>query len=343
MSDDQDDSGPRLDDLFLRPEIQALVRREEAVRPIDRQRERAMDELRRSRRDRRPFLLVPQAVIMCPTRLRPGRPEKGEHHYTSTGRLPSGDIVQVVYASRVPEVGVLGGKDEALFDGICAEFLKRGSPCIEYDTAVALMDDLGLAKRYHQPDRRHGATGGFRFRELNERLARVSATVLTLRRPGEPEIPIRVVDVDGARLQREVLALERAGQRRLFPYVLRLAPEFYQDLLRWRFRVPQAVIRTFAGNPIEYRFAKWLLYRATWGQPTEIPLESIVRERGSTDSNQRRVRAKILRTLQLVIRAWPPGKDVFHLQRIRGEWRLRLNPYRAQDHLIPGPRPRTRS
>jgi hypothetical protein len=351
MSDDQDDSttprrsGSVPDDLSQRPEIQALIRRDEARRPIERQRDRAMDELRETRRDRRPFLLVSQAVIMCPTRLRPGRPEKGEHHFTSTAKLPSGQVVQVVYGSRVPEVGVLGGKDEALFDGICAEFLKRGSPCIEYDTAAALMDELGLAKRYPRPGYRIGARGSRDYREFNGRLARVAATVMTLRRPDVPDLVVPVVDIDNVRLQRDVVALERAGQRRLFPYVLRLAPQFYEDLLRWRFRVPEVVIRAFAANPTEYRTAKWLLWRSTWGQPTEILLDDIIRERGITDTKRRRVRAKILRTLQLLIRAWPPGEDVFQLHRNprAGQWRLRLNPQRAQEHLIPAPRARNKN
>jgi hypothetical protein len=63
--------GSNSEDLSERPEIQALIRREEARRPIERKRERALDELRTTRRDRRPFLPVAQAVIMCPTRLRP--------------------------------------------------------------------------------------------------------------------------------------------------------------------------------------------------------------------------------------------------------------------------------
>jgi hypothetical protein len=242
----------------------------------------------------------------------------------------------------VTHVGVIGGTDEALFDAICSEFLKVRSPLIEYKTATQLMDQLGLAKRYPRPDRRLGNSGGFRFRELNERLARIAATVMTLRRPGVPDLVIRVVDIDNVRLLDTVAALERAGQRPLFPYTLRLAPEFYEDLLRWRFRIPQAVIRAFAGNPTEYRFAKWLLYRATWGRPTEILIEDIARERGITDSNPRRVRAKILRTLEHLGRAWPYAREVFQVHKnVRtGAWRLRLNPYRAQEHLIGKPRPR---
>jgi hypothetical protein len=330
-----------VDDLSQRPEIQVLIAREEARRPIEHKRERALVELNWTRRDRRRFLQVSQAVIMCPTRLRPGQPEKGEHHHISTGGLPSGDVVEVEYASRVARVGVLGGADEALFDAICSEFLKARSPLIRYQTAAQLMDNLGLAKRYPRVGRRSGGRPSFRYRELNARLARVAATVMTLRRPGLPDLIVRVVDIDNVQLQRAVAALEWAGQRRPFPYVLRLAPEFYEDLLRWRFRVPEAVIRAFVGNPTQYRFAKWLLYRATWGQPTEISLKHIARERGITDSNPRRVRAKVRRALDLLTKAWPPAQEVFGLHKNprTGEWRLRLNPHRAQEHLIGKRRP----
>ncbi len=111
----------------------------------------------------------------------------------------------------------------------------------------------------------------------------------------------------------------------MIPCVIRLAPEYFEDLLHYYAPIPLEVLSQFSTSPVAYSNAKWLWWRAATAQnPSTIRWTDLMRERGSQDTNVSRFRIKVRETIVWLSAARPEFGKLFEV----GAKGLRINPLR---------------
>ena len=241
----------------------------------------------------RPVSLVSQALTLCPL---PFRKPAGDK-VTLEARLPQGNLkVTLTNIGEASNSSLAYGEDALLLDLLSHEARWKKDPEISFDRAYEFLEFLGLESR-----------GGKNYRTVNERLQRIRDLMIQIKRKGFAVANIRVVDIGSDETpSTQDLDREERGERRMLPYVIRLSPEYYADLMNYYIQIPTAVIQAFRGCPTEYSLAKWLVYRLrALETETEISLESLHDERGSLDTNIRRFKKKVEVTVSKLQLAWP--------------------------------------
>lgn len=241
----------------------------------------------------RPVSLVSQALTLCPL---PFRKPSGDK-ITLEARLPQGKImVTLTNIGEESNSSLAYGDDALLLDLLSHEARWKKDPEISFDRAYEFLEFLGLESH-----------GGKNYRTVNERLQRIRDLMIQIKRKGMAVANIRVVDIGSDETpSTQDFDREERGEQRMIPYMIRLSPEYYADLLNYYLAIPTAVIQAFRGCPTEYSLAKWIVYRLdALETETEISLESLHDERGSKDSNYRRFRKKVEVTVLKLQEAWP--------------------------------------
>ena len=274
----------------------APVRGRGDVRGLNAREARQLDTLQAFRQQDpsdRPVSLVSQALTLCPL---PFRKPLGDK-VTLEARLPQGNLkVTLTNIGEAANSSLAYGDDALLLDLLSHEARWKKDPEISFDRAYEFLEFLGLESR-----------GGKNYRTVNERLQRIRDLMIQIKRKGMAVANIRVVDIGSDETpSTQDLDREERGERRMIPYVIRLSPEYYADLLNYYLAIPTAVIQAFRGCPTEYSLAKWIVYRLdALETETEITLESLHDERGSKDSNCRRFKKKVEVTVLKLQEAWP--------------------------------------
>ena len=99
------------------------------------------------------------------------------------------------------------------------------------------------------------------------------------------------------------------------PYVIRLSPEYFADLMTSYAALPLDVLAKFNGSPTEYSLVKWLWLRADVStSATTVPWDELVQERGSKDSNVRRFQAQVRTVLAKLAPARPEVGRLFEVK-----------------------------
>jgi hypothetical protein len=229
--------------------------------------------------------LVSQALILCPL---PFRRVKGTT-ISRTTRLPDGVLTVKFY---VPEGDSLPfGNDSVLLDLLCSESRRMKSPEISFTRAAELLEKLG--------DNDSGAS----YRNVRDRLRRLANMTISVRR-ANAGFNVRLVDSWDLGTAKEAKQ-EAQGARRMIPYAIRLSPEFFDDLMRFYVPIPERVLITFKGSPVEYALMKRILHRALVARTaTVMPWDDLRNELGSTDSNPRRFRADVRSVLRKLATCW---------------------------------------
>jgi hypothetical protein len=241
--------------------------------------------------DERDVALVSQALSLCPL---PFRRVKGNQVERQT-QVPGGHLT--VTFTCVKKRGTLAyGNDALLLDLLCSEARVKKSPEITFKRAYELLELLGI--KYD---------GGRDYAQLKERLERISTLHIHIERRGETALNLRVVDVQNLRTpSRKDIAKEKAGEHPILPYAIRLAPEFFNDLMSFYVPIPNEVLLTFKGNPTEYSLVKFIFHRMRVAKTDSlIGWEDLMLERGSADTNPDRFKLKVRNTLKKLQISWP--------------------------------------
>jgi hypothetical protein len=252
-----------------------------------------LEELRATDPDDRDVALVSQALTLCPLPFRKPVSDK----VTREVRTPDGTIeVTFTYTGKKGRSSLAYGNDSVLLDLLCSEARLQKTPEITFARAYELLELLGIK-----------TDGGKDYRELKARLDRLSTLHIHVERHGHVAVNLRVVDVQNLRTPSQSdIRREKAGEHPVIPYAIRLAPEFFADLMRYYVPIPHAVVMAFKGSPTEYSMVKWIVYRLKVGKGDSlISWTELHEERGSEDSNQRRFRQKVDIVLKKLHAAWP--------------------------------------
>src|ERR1035438_3648818 len=234
---------------------------------------------------------VSDALIFCPLPYR----RTHEKQVVRVARLSATEEVEVIYTA-TDTVSLPFGEDAFLLDLLASEARKRQSPEVSFESLTQILELLGHTGQT--------LSGGSASAYLRERVQRLSGLHIRLKRKGVVNVNIRVVDVENTAIWDT--RRENAGERPLLPYVFRLAPEFFQDLMNWYTVVPLEILQSFAGSPVEYSFARWIYRRAVKAKkPTLITWEEIQAERGSEDKHIRRFKMKVRAVVKKLQETWP--------------------------------------
>lgn len=250
-----------------------------------------LEELRQTDADDRDLAMVSQALTLCPLPFRkPQSIQVGREV-----RLPGGTL-EVTFTCTKKRGTLAYGNDAVLLDLLCSEARRMKSPEITFKRAYELLGLLGIE-----------SDSGRCYTQLKARLARISNLHIHVERRGHVAVNLRVVDVQNLNApSKKDIAKEKAGEYPILPYAIRLAPEFFADLMRYYVPIPNDVLLAFKGNPTEYSTAKWLVHRLRVAEAESvISWEELLEERGSEDSNGRRFRAKVKNVLLKLQVAWP--------------------------------------
>lgn len=252
-----------------------------------------LEVLRRTDPDVRPLAMVSQALTLCPLPFRKPQGNQVEREVPVPGGALS---VTYTYTGKKGRGGLAYGNDAVLLDLLCSEARRTKSPEITFKRAGELLELLGIK-----------TDGGKDYRELKARLVRIANLHIHVERRGHVAVNLRVVDVQNMRTpNRKDIAREKAGEHPILPYAIRLAPEFFEDLMHFYVPIPNDVLLAFKGNPTEYSMAKWIVHRLRIIQTTSrVSWADLAEERGSDDSNERRFRAKVRSVLAKLQIAWP--------------------------------------
>lgn len=260
--------------------------------------------------------LISNALMLCPLPYR----KTDAYQVVRETQIPGGSITAVL--SRLDEKILLPyGDDAYVLDLLSTQARFQKSPEISTDNLADLMRLVGMNE-----------TGGTDYRRFMARLQRIGAFALRVKRRGHGAVNARVVDADDSAFWSEKdLKKAREGQRRLIPCVLRLSPEFFNDLMHQYAAIPLDVLDAFSGNPTAYATVKWLWWRAGVSRSEGIvSWEELARERGSADTNLRRFKSKTEAVLAILATARPDIARLFHALPAKG---LRITPL---DSLPPG-------
>lgn len=244
-------------------------------------------------RTREPFdrqrTWLADAIIFCPLPYR----KTSASHVVRTTRMSATESLVVTYSSADEQTPIAYGEDAFLLDLIASEARKRKTPEVTFESLAEILDAMGI-----QTD------GGEDFKRLRQRLRRIGSLIIRIERPGSIARNVPVVDVDhSVSLDPE---REAAGERPLYPWVFRLSPQFYDDLMRHYTVIPLEILRAFNGSPVEYSFARWLYRRVVNAKkPTLIYWDEIKEERGSEDTHMRRFKMKVRAVVKKLKQAWP--------------------------------------
>lgn len=252
-----------------------------------------LEELRSTDPDDRDIALVSQALTLCPLPFRKPSSDK----ITREVRTPEGTIeVTFTYTGKKGRSSLAYGNDSVLLDLLCSEARLKKEPEISFNRAYKLLELLGIK-----------TDGGKDYRELKARLDRLAALHIHVERRGQVAVNLRVVDVQSLRTpSKSDMKRERNGEHPIIPYAIRLAPEFFADLMRYYVPIPHAVVMAFKGSPTEYSMVKWIVYRLKVGKGDSlISWTELQAERGSEDSNPRRFKQKVEMVLKKLHAAWP--------------------------------------
>lgn len=250
-----------------------------------------LEVLRQTDPDVRPLAMVSQALTLCPLPFR--RPQGIQ--VGREVRLPGGTL-EVTFTCTKKRGTLAYGADAVLLDLLCSEARRTKSPEITFKRAYELLELLGIE-----------SDSGRCYSQLKARLVRISNLHIHVERRGHIAVNLRVVDIQNLRTpSKKDIAREKAGEHPILPYAIRLAPEFFADLMRFYVPIPNDVLLAFKGSPTEYSTAKWLVHRLRVAETESvISWETLLEERGSEDSNARRFKAKVKNVLLKLQVAWP--------------------------------------
>lgn len=260
----------------------------------------AMVELGQTLPDDQDKALISKALMFCPLPYR--RTE--EKQLVKECRVPGGNI-QVVLNALDDKIPLPFGNDAFVLDLLSSQARFRKNPEITTEHLADLMQMLG-----------HEHFGGRDYRIFLERIRRIGAFAMRVKRRGSLAINARVVDVDGSAFWgAQDIEREKRGERPLMPYVIRLSPEYYADLMTSYVPLPLEVLARFSGSPTEYSLVKWLWIRAdVSASATVVPWDELVQERGSSDSNVWRFQAQVRTVLAKLAPARPEVARLFEVK-----------------------------
>lgn len=241
--------------------------------------------------------LISKALMFCPLPYR--RTE--EKQVVQECRVPGGTITVILNAMD-DKIPLPFGNDAFVLDLLSSQARYRKNPEITAEHLADLMRMLG-----------HDRDGGRDYREFMERIRRIGAFAMRVKRRGSMAVNARVVDVDGSEFwgERDIERV-RGGERPLMPYTIRLSPEYFADLMTSYAALPMEILAEFSGSPTEYSLVKWLWIRANVStSATVVPWDELVQERGSGDSNIRRFRAQVRAVLAKLAPARPEVGRLF--------------------------------
>lgn len=268
--------------------------------PKERRQMDAMVELGQTLPDDQDKALISKALMFCPLPYR--RTE--EKQLVKECRVPGGNI-QVVLNALDDKIPLPFGNDAFVLDLLSSQARYRKSPEIKTDHLADLMRLLG-----------HERLSGRDYREFMERIRRIGAFAMRVKRRGSLAINARVVDVDGSAFWgAQDIKRESRGEQPLAPYVIRLSPEYYADLMTSYAALPFEVLAEFKGSPTEYSLVKWLWLRADVStSATVVPWEELLEERGSNDSNVWRFQTQVRTVLAKLAPARPEVGRLFEVK-----------------------------
>lgn len=251
----------------------------------------AMVDLKMTDPGDRDLAMVSQALTLCPL---PFRKPQGIQVGREV-RIPGGTL-EVTFTCTKKRGTLAYGNDALLLDLLCSEARRTKTPEITFRRAYELLELMGIE-----------ADGGNVYAQLKARLVRISNLHIHVERRGVQAVNLRVVDVQNLRTpSRKDISKEKAGEHPILPYAIRLAPEFFNDLMKNYVPIPNEVLLAFKGNPTEYSIAKWLVHRLRVAESeTLIAWDELQEERGSEDSNTKRFKLQVRNVLIKLQAAWP--------------------------------------
>ena len=256
-----------------------------------------MAEVGTTQPDERKMALISKALMLCPLPFR----KTQERQIVSETRVPGGSITTVITALD-DKILLPYGLDSFVLDALSSEARRRKSPIITTDNLADLMRMLKLEE-----------VGGEDYKRFLARIQRIGAFALRIKRKGVLAVNARIVDVDGSEFwTKNDVRREKRGERKVIPGVVKLADEYFQDLMNQYATIPLEILDSLSANPTAYSLGKWLWYRSEVSETeTLIPWDDLLRERGSKDSNVQRFKAKVRGTLKLMGPSRPEIKCLF--------------------------------
>jgi len=244
--------------------------------------------------DDRQMALISKALILCPLPFR----KTAERQVTTVTRVPGGSITTII--SALDKCPLPYGQDAFVLDALSSEARRRKSPIITADNLADLMRLLKCED-----------FSGEDYRRFKASIRRIGSFAIRIKRLGRPAANGRIVDVDGSEFWSEEDA--KRGKGRVIPSVVRLSPEYFEDLMHQYAAIPLSILDACSNNPTVYSLAKWIWWRADVSQTeTLIPWEDLKIERGSKDRNIQRFKGKVRATLSLISTARPDVARLFH-------------------------------
>ena len=255
----------------------------------------------------RDLAMVSQALTLCPLPFRKAQSIQVGREV----RIPGGTL-EVTFTCTKKRGTLAYGNDALLLDLLCSEARTKKTPEITFKRAYELLELMGIE-----------SDSGRCYAQLKARLVRISNLHIHVERRGDVAMNLRVVDIQNLRMpSQKDIAKEKAGEHPILPYAIRLAPEFFADLMKNYVPIPNKVLLEFKGNPTEYSIAKWLIHRLRIAETESmIAWDELQIERGSEDSNMKRFKVQVRNVLTKLRAAWPELGDA--AVRERGGLRLR--------------------
>lgn len=220
----------------------------------------------------------------------------------SETRVPGGSITTILTAMD-DQLPLPYGQDAFVLDALSSEARRRKDPTITTTNLATLMRLLQVTE-----------VGGQDYRRFMARIARIGAMALRIKRRGTLALNARIVSIDGSEFwSSRDLARQKRSVRQVIPGVVRLSPEYFNDLMSQYAALPLDLLDALSANPTAYSLVKWLWWRADVARSeTLVDWEDLAQERGSKDSNIQRFKAKVRQTLALVEVCRPEIARLFH-------------------------------
>jgi hypothetical protein len=247
--------------------------------------------------DDRNMALISKALMLCPLPFR----KTQDRQIVSETQVSGGSITTVLTALD-DKILLPYGLDAFVLDALSSEARRRRSPIITTDNLAELMRMLKMEE-----------VGGADYKLFLARIQRIGAFALRIKRRGVLALNARIVDVDGSEFwNKNDVRREKRGERKVIPGVVKLADEYFQDIMNQYAAVPLEILDALSANPTSYSLGKWLWYRSEVSETeTMVPWDNLLRERGSKDSNVQRFKAKVRGTLNLMGPSRPEVKCLF--------------------------------
>ena len=203
----------------------------------------------------------------------------------------NGTKVHVRYSAHDPKIKLPTGNDRAPLTWLMTMARERGTPLVEFNTAIEFMRDFGITG------------GGENYKEFRAAMERISNVVITYgwerSDTGEYDTGEKLVN-EKFLPSRSDARIEETGLARLpglnSPYFIRFGEQTFRELVSSPVSIPIEILRRYRNNPTCWDLLNCIVSQASEievGEKRTLSVPMIAQFIGGRDKNVRKLKMKL--------------------------------------------------